>query len=211
MSSWERLQEVVEKSGLSINAFALSIGLKRAENLYQIRKGNHEISRELARKITAKYPEINEAWLLTGKGGMHERETLSASKKIPLYDSGFEDLRMLPDEKASIEPLYYIEAPTLSGGDFATICYGNSMEPDIPAGAIITLKEIDPSAVLPGEMYLVITSNYSTVKCVMDVAGDAEKFRLIPKNTAEYGEAIINKSDILRLFLVKGVISTKVL
>lgn len=211
MSSWERLQKVIEESGLSINAFALSIGLKRAENLYQIRKGNHEISRDLARKITNKYCNVNEAWLLTGNGDMHEREALSASKKIPVYDSGFEDLQILSDDKTSIDPLYYIEVPTLSGGDFAAICYGNSMEPDIPAGAIVTLKEIDPGAVLPGEMYLVITSNYSTIKCMMNLNGDPEKFRLIPKNTNEYGETLINKSDILRLFLVKGVISTKVL
>lgn len=211
MSSWERLQKVIEQSGLSINAFALSVGLKRAENLYQIKKGNHEISRDLARKITNKYCNVNEAWLLTGHGDMQAKETQAGSRKIPLYDSGFEDLQIASDEKTAVEPLYYIEVPTLSGADFAAICYGNSMEPDIPAGAIITLKELDPVALLPGEMYLVVTSSYSTVKCVMDAGGEEGKFRLIPKNTAEYGETLIPGSEILRLFLVKGVISTKVL
>lgn len=210
MSSWERLQKVIDESGLSINAFALSIGLKRAENLYQIRKGNHDISRDLARKVTTKYPQVNEAWLLTGKGEMHAGETAPSSRKIPLYDSGFEELDLSGD-RLSIEPLYYIEVPTLSGGDFATVNYGNSMEPDIPAGAIVTLKEINPSALLPGEMYLVVTPGYSTIKCVMNTPDDPGKFRLIPKNTTEYGEAVIDKRDIRRLFLVKGVISTKIL
>lgn len=201
---------MIDESGLSINAFALSIGLKRAENLYQIRKGNHDISRDLARKVTSKYPQVNEAWLLTGKGEMRAGETAASSRKIPLYDSGFEELDLRGD-KLSIEPLYYIEVPTLSGGDFATVNYGNSMEPDIPAGAIVTLKEINPSALLPGEMYLVVTPGYSTIKCVMNYPDDPGKFRLIPKNTTEYGEAVIDKRDIRRLFLVKGVISTKIL
>ena len=211
MSSWERLQNVIEQTGLSINAFALSIGLKRAENLYQIKKGNHEISRDLARKISRKYTNINEAWLLTGQGGMETRGAPPGTRKIPLYDFGFEEIEMLSDDKVSLDPLYYLEVPTLSGADFAAICHGNSMEPDIPAGAVVTLKEIDAGAMLPGEMYLVVTNSYSTVRCVMDAPDDPKKYRLIPKNIREYGETLIPKTEVRRLFLVKGIISTRVL
>lgn len=35
---WERLKRVIRYSGLSTNAFARAIGLKRGENLYQIKK-----------------------------------------------------------------------------------------------------------------------------------------------------------------------------
>ncbi|MCC8062859.1 MAG: hypothetical protein LIO68_06420 [Rikenellaceae bacterium] len=46
--AWERLSEVIGYSGLSVNAFAKAIGLKRGENLYQIKRGNNGISTKLA-------------------------------------------------------------------------------------------------------------------------------------------------------------------
>jgi len=38
-ADWLRLEEVINYSGMSVNAFALHIGLLRSENLYQIKKG----------------------------------------------------------------------------------------------------------------------------------------------------------------------------
>ena len=70
MNSWNRLQKVIDWSGLSVNSFAKSIGLKRAENLYQIKKGNNSISKELSELVTIKYCNISKSWLLTGEGEM---------------------------------------------------------------------------------------------------------------------------------------------
>ncbi|MEG2480326.1 MAG: hypothetical protein RSA50_08655, partial [Mucinivorans sp.] len=70
MTNWQRLEQVVRWSGMSTNKFAMSIGLKRSENLYQIKRGNFGISKELARLICAKYPMISRLWLLTGEGQM---------------------------------------------------------------------------------------------------------------------------------------------
>ena len=36
-TDWNRLKKVIDWSRLSVNAFAKHIGLKRAENLYQIK------------------------------------------------------------------------------------------------------------------------------------------------------------------------------
>jgi len=55
MNSWSRLKKVIDWSGLSVNSFAKSIGLKRAENLYQIKKGNNSISKDLSELIAIKY------------------------------------------------------------------------------------------------------------------------------------------------------------
>lgn len=51
MSSWTRLEKLIVWSGLTINAFALSTGLKQAENLYQIKKGRNSISKDFAELI----------------------------------------------------------------------------------------------------------------------------------------------------------------
>ena len=86
MGSWTRLEQVIKWTGLTTNAFALSIGLKRAENLYQIKKGRNSISRDLADLIAAKYSGISKSWLLTGEGSMltdenEKRENVINSEK----------------------------------------------------------------------------------------------------------------------------------
>ena len=57
--AWHRLERVIKWTGLSVNSFALNIGLKRSENLYQIKRGNNGISRDLAELIAAKYPSVS--------------------------------------------------------------------------------------------------------------------------------------------------------
>ena len=66
MDNWQRIDSVIRWANMTINYFALYIGLPRGENLYQIKKGNNGISRNLADKIVTKFPEISLAWLLTG-------------------------------------------------------------------------------------------------------------------------------------------------
>ena len=81
LDTWHRLERVIKWTGLSVNSFALNIGLKRSENLYQIKKGNNGISRDLATLITTKYPSVSKAWLLTGEGEMFvEQMTASVSQ-----------------------------------------------------------------------------------------------------------------------------------
>ena len=84
MTNWQRLEQVVDWSNMSTNRFALSIGLKRSENLYQIKRGNFGISKELARLITVKYPEISRLWLLTGDGEMLNTRQISVDGKIDI-------------------------------------------------------------------------------------------------------------------------------
>lgn len=210
MTNWERLEQVITWAGLSTNAFAMAIGLKRAENLYQIKKGNNAISQNLAAKITRQYPAISKSWLLTGEGSMLADQVKSSGKKIPFYDSGFAGLPVDERSKAP-EPLYYIDVPSIIDADFAVICVGSSMQPEIPSGSIVTLKEVSKDLILPGEIYFVVTDTYSTIKSIRTLEDDPSKFRLIPKNTKEYDEAIVPRDAILRLFLVKGIISTKIL
>ena len=66
LAEWERLAEIIRRSGLSINAFALRSGLPRGENLYRIRRGANGISRDLAERIHARYPQYSIRWLLSG-------------------------------------------------------------------------------------------------------------------------------------------------
>ncbi len=68
---WKRLEAVIIAHGFtSVNAFSKHIGLRRAENLYRIRRGNNGISPRLASTIARHFPEVSRGWLLTGEGQM---------------------------------------------------------------------------------------------------------------------------------------------
>ena len=214
MDSWSRLKKVIDWSGLSVNSFAKSIGLKRAENLYQIKKGNNSISKDLSELITMKYCNISKSWLLTGEGDMLPEDSEKASdesllRRIPFYNRDISGLKLETEKILPAEQ--YIEVPLLSNCDFATLCVGESMTPDIPAGSIVALKEISMDLFLPGEMYYIVTDEFSTVKFLRTVEDDPDKLRLVPGNKDDYDESSIDKSSIRRLYLIKGVISYKIL
>ncbi len=80
-ADWQRLSKVIEWSGLNINAFATRLGFKRSENLYQIKKGNHGISKALAGTIVKHFPQINYTWLLTGEGEMMDGENPAGNRR----------------------------------------------------------------------------------------------------------------------------------
>lgn len=73
--------------------------LPYGENLYQIKRGNNGISRDVAERIVAKFPEISKAWILTGEGSMFASESSSASQ-IPFYNATFETGREISIDEA---------------------------------------------------------------------------------------------------------------
>ncbi|MBT6568028.1 MAG: helix-turn-helix transcriptional regulator [Flavobacteriales bacterium] len=70
MTDYERIEAVLDHSGLRNNALAKSLGYTNGTILYQIKNGRNGISASLARRISDVYPDISQNWLLTGKGDM---------------------------------------------------------------------------------------------------------------------------------------------
>ena len=70
MNDKERIEALIKYSGKRINAFAIEIGLPNGNIFYNIKNGRNGISASLALKISKTYPEIDQNWLLTGKGEM---------------------------------------------------------------------------------------------------------------------------------------------
>ena len=210
MENWQRLEKVVRWTGMSVNAFALHIGLKRSENLYQIKKGNHGISKELANVISAKYPQISRSWLLTGDGDMLKDGSDGPKRGIPFHNVDIASVIEFQQQPAQ-KPLYYIDIPVFNDCDFAALSTSNAMMPEIPAGAILALKQQDVAKIFPGESYLVVTDDFSGVRTIRTYADDPDKLRLVPKNLADYDEIVIHASEIKVLYLVKGIIISKTL
>lgn len=65
-SGWQRLETVMKAVGLHTHFFARKIGLPRAEPLYRIKRGEDDLSRDIAELVCTAYPQYDKAWLLTG-------------------------------------------------------------------------------------------------------------------------------------------------
>ncbi|MEF9949671.1 MAG: hypothetical protein RR752_00660, partial [Mucinivorans sp.] len=125
MTSWQRLEQVVKWTGTSTNKFAMSIGLKRSENLYQIKRGAFGISKELSSLITKKYPQISRSWLITGEGQMLTGAAaagIDPETAVPFYNI---DATQVPsiDVQAN-PPRFFLSIPSVSKADFAAQCIG---------------------------------------------------------------------------------------
>lgn len=211
MTNWQRLEQVILWTGLSTNAFAKSIGLKRSENLYQIKRGSFGISKELARLIVEKYSNISRSWLLTGDGRMfvdmaNDKAESVDESSIPFYDI---DAAMYVANKENIKPLYKISMPGLKNIDFAATSSGTAMVPVIPSGSTIFLRKVHVDAMLPGEMYLVVTNEYAIVRYLRSVPGNRERVMLVAANNAEYDSFEMDIDKIEQLYLVKGLLVVK--
>lgn len=201
--NWHRIEKIVKWTGLSVNAFARAIGLNRSENLYQIKRGNNGVSRELAETITKKYPNISKAWLLTGEGEMFVDEAAIRGKYIPMY---YVDAARLMEAGNSIEPSMQLRV--LLDCDFACLSMSRTMVPDIPQGAVILCKQVDRSFIMPGRDYLIVSTVFTGVTTLRREPL-SDSIRLVPRNTAEFDEMIININEIRKLYRIQGVFIDK--
>jgi len=67
----DRIKTVQEEKGLSSSAFADAIDIQRS-SVSHIMSGRNKPSLDVIQKILYKFPDINPAWLLTGKGNMKQ-------------------------------------------------------------------------------------------------------------------------------------------
>lgn len=207
MTDWQRLEQVIKWTGLSTNAFAAGIGLKRSENLYQIKRGNNSISKNLAELITRKYPSVNRAWLLTGEGDMFAEN--EKREGIPYYKK---DVLRLVCEMAGCDADDYIRMPGFGECDFAAPVTGDAMAPEVPAGATVVLEQVDPLApVLSGEIYVAVTSAFALLRYVKPDPEIRDALRLTAPAGAGSEPVRVLREHLIRLYLVKGIVIHKVL
>lgn len=206
LDNWQRIEQIIKWAGFaSVSAFAREIGLNRSENLYQIKRGNNGISKDLAESITAKFTDVSKAWLLTGEGAMLKSDTQYHNCDIPFYKDDAVKVILAADP---MEPAYYISFPIFEKCDFAAFTMSNAMEPEIPRGTMLFMHEIEPSAAIPGDTYLVVSPAFTGIRCIRREAKSKE-IRLVAKNKADYDEVIIAMNEIERLFHVSGIMIVK--
>mgnify|MGYP002549140942 FL=1 len=210
------LNKLLEYSKLNGKSFSEKIGLIRPQAIYDIQNGKTQnISVSMANKIISAFPEVNKSWLFTGDGEMLIRpeDKITEKRGIPFYDinvtaSIAESFNDIPEMSQ-----YLISYPPLNDCCAAFPVYGESMEPDFFAGEVVLVKEItNVDSMLWGEPYLVITNancdNLRTIKNVY-LSEDRCKFILRATNPRFSGDTIIDRNDVLKIFLIKGKINRR--
>ena len=121
---------------MTTNSFALYIGLPRAENLYQIKRGCYGISLRMANLIVRRFPEINKLWLLTGEGEMLTGNEEFRSVTVPFYD---DDVCRAVGALEELRAVSEIVVPNIARCDLAMRYDRGAKEEDTAAGTYILL------------------------------------------------------------------------
>jgi hypothetical protein len=189
---------------LSINSFALSVGLTRGENLYQIKRGNNGISRELAAMIAAKYPQISRGWLLSGEGDMFT-DNRTKLTSIPFYDLDVEKYIATP-ERFSVKG--YISLPGMDDAEFGAMYQGRAMGDQLPAGSIVLVQKVTAEKLIPGGDYVVVCDDFTILRRVRREAG-SNKLWLMPVDEANFDEVRVGVDAVRALYVVRAVVINK--
>ncbi len=205
LDNWQRIDAVIRWANMTVNYFALHIGLPRGENLYQIKKGNNGISRNLADKIVTKFPEISLPWLLTGEGPMYADKSLLGAQ-IPFYRADVHTHLRRVDQ---MTPEQEMIIPQLAECDLAMLYNGKAMARTIPSGAIVFLKKITPEAIIPGQEYVIVSQKIVTLRIVR-TSEQPDEWRLVAADRENFDDLFIGNSEIEEVYRVVGVMDVKV-
>ena len=97
-----RLQQLLDKKGISPARFAEIVGVQRS-GVSHILSGRNNPSLDFIRKILDNFPDLNSEWLITGNGEMFKNNTLNSvdSVKNTVVETGnlFEQETVIEDEK----------------------------------------------------------------------------------------------------------------
>lgn len=196
-NNWERIQQLLDWTGLTAHAFAKALNLGRTENLYHIKRGSYGISLELCDRICAAYPDIDPVWLLSGVGSMF-RNDANNGVTMPYYRGEAEQL--LPNIE-ELEPCAEVHIPYVTGYDFVIKSRSRDMCDKNCAATELFLKSVEVEDIVQGNEYLLIVDGKPIWRRVR-LATDRRQWRLVARNRLEYEDIFIEQSQVTHAWRV---------
>lgn len=217
----QRIKSVIDYLSISDREFANRIGIPQT-TISNIFNRDSDVKFSVIEAIINQFGFISLNWLLTGKGDMLKKdneelvklsieESVTKSIGVPYYEniegtcgivSQFNDYKEMPT--------FYINYQHFNDCNAYIPVVGDSMYPQYCSGEIIAVKRIFNMEIIQwGEAYFVVTNensnNLKTVKLVHPHE-DPDKIILRASNPNFKGDTIINKADIISMFIIKGKI-----
>jgi len=208
MKQSERLKQLRAYLGLTQAQFAKEIGRKQG-SISDIERGRNKVDgiAELLRLIY----NVDPGWLKEGAGEMLLKPAGEKSYRegVPYFEpsgSGYPALSFLESE-----PEYHINFRPFNDCTAYLPVFGDSMFPKYASGEIVAVKEVtNYNVILWGEAYLVVAgenaNNLRTIKLLFEHQ-DNTKILLRSFNPDFSGDTVLERSDIISLYLIKGKIT----
>lgn len=219
-----RLKSIRNSLGMTVEEFYSPL-MKSFNNGSSLENNKRKLGKRLAKDII-EYYNINPAYLSTGEGEKllkvrpyHNKEIFHQTPQseapggsVPFFDVKLTELQhAIPDIFSDSTPEYYVNYRPFNDCAAYLPIYGDSMYPRFANGEIIAVKEItNLDIILWGEAYLVATdesaNSMMTVK-LLYAHDDASKIILRSSNPEYKGDTVINKTSIIKLYIIKGKIT----
>ncbi len=208
----DRLIALKMHTGLSLKRMAEEAGIKTIQTLYEIKKGRHSFSHDVAAKLQTRWPEISRGWLMSGEGEMLLSDADKATEEIahepyrvPLLPvSAFAGpIKNFVANSISARECETILSPS-PGAELAIPVSGDSMDPMLHDGTIIFVKRINDRAFIPwGQTMVIDTENGAFVKDIFP--GDSQTIIARSKNP-RYPDMHIPHSSIYGIYRVVNAV-----
>ena len=208
----QRLKRIIDKSDLSVNAFAKRVDVPQTTLSNMIKRGTEPSTKTLNAVLSA-FPDINPDWLLTGSGEMYLSNKLSTTENkdarlVPLLPVAAQG-GTLNDFVASVKAseCEKIISP-IRDVDYAMTISGDSMAPEYPSGAHILIKKINEKAFIDwGRVYVLDTCNGTVIKQLFP--SDNPDTLLCKSINPNYPPFEVSFSDIYAVYRVLMCMSLK--
>ena len=203
----ERISKLIEFLGITTLAFRSEVDIKTVHD---------NITKRTIDKIVKRYPFVNPLWLMHGTGQMIDTAPKSVTTKFsyaPLvpqrafagYLNGFEDDEYLDE----LEKIPYIEDEETKGNVVAIEVCGDSMDDGSAEsyrdGDIVLAKEVFIENIPFRRYDFVIV--HKTGILIKRITNIEDRKITIHSLNKDYGDIVLDASDILKIFIVTQRIS----
>jgi hypothetical protein len=194
-SPGSRINAIIQYYRMNKNSFSIKIGMKDNSLITKIVNDPTRLfSVDILQRIANSFPDINMRWLVLGEGEM-------------LLKTGFADPKYnnIKYFKNTPDPVDYLRIAGYEDCDTAFDVYGDMMAPKFRNGDIIICKEKQLSDLTRfGEAYLIVSHEAPMYRYIKNEI-DSETIKLGAENP-RYEDTVMRKSEIQRLYIIKGVI-----
>lgn len=214
----QRIKKLMLLLGLSQSAFSSKLGISPA-NMSKHLSGRLPITVGLVNRICLDLG-VSRVWLTTGEdipfGKEEQHQNINISKHrealpnrgVPIYDidvtAGFGPL----EQQLTVDRISgYIELPGMSntGRECMVRVSGNSMEPTIPNGSFIAIREVATDTIIWGKTYVIVMDEFRMVKTLR--RHNDSDYVILHSNNPEFDDIEIKRDDIIKLYIVDAVIN----
>lgn len=214
----ERLQYLLELSHRTQAQFARVLNIDPS-SMSKILAGKMPITEQFVNRVVVN-AGVSKEWFVRGEGtpfakGQQASAEITSPvvirevpKGAPVYEfdaaAGFLPQGM---QFSRDKIIGYIDMPDVNPDNPVIKVSGDSMEPRIPNGSLISIRPVtDTSIIVWGYTYVVQLDDYCLVKVVRPCHSHPERIVLHSENPA-YDDIELNRSAIRRLFVVETVLN----